>query len=63
MSSGKFSSDSAYARKKPETNFSSPVYSFFLCNGSLALHRSGNHTLDDLFAEHKVENYDGRHGH
>lgn len=54
----------AYARKKPETNFSSPVSPFFSYNSfSLAFHGSGNHTLDDLLAERKVENYDGRHGH
>lgn len=34
-----------------------------LCNKLSALHSSGNHTLDDLLTEYKIENYDGRHGH
>lgn len=49
---------------EPEDRFLSPGSLLFLFHkSSLTLHSSGNHTLDDLFAESEVENYDRRHCH
>lgn len=57
-----FASVSAYAQKKNGDRFLVSGF-IILCNKLSTLHSSGNHTLDDLLTEYKIENYDGRHGH
>lgn len=56
-----FASDSAYTQKTGDRFLVSGFIIF--CNKLSALYSSGNHTLNDLLTEYKIENYDGCHGH